>query len=59
MSKFTLLALLAAVTLSFGAGAAFAGEDCGGCCKDKDKKAAKDKGAKEGEKKTEGETKTN
>lgn len=58
MSKFTLLALLAAVTLSFGAGAAFAGEDCGGCCKDKDKKETKDK-PKEGDKKTDGETKTN
>jgi hypothetical protein len=61
MSKFTLLALLAAVTLSFSAGAAFAGENCGGCAKDKDKAGAKDKSkaTKDGEKKTEGETKTN
>ncbi len=60
MSKFTLLALLAAVTLTFGAGAAFAGDDCGACCKDKEKKGEKDKTAtKDGDKKTTGETKTN
>jgi hypothetical protein len=57
MSKFTLLALLAAVTFSFGAATAFAGEDCGGCCKDKPKKETKEEKPKDGAK-TEG-TKTN